>query len=178
MKSGGASGIILDHIVMTLGCHTLLLAATGQVWAFGWNKSGQLGLGHTLPQSSPTLVPWDGPQPMQLDWGHSHSVILDEEGGVWVAGLSGYETEDSTTFQRVTELPPIAQVSSGFQHTSACDFDGRLWTWGVVQQGTDTLSLTGAVHPLEGLPPILKFACGENFLMAESIDEELWVLES
>ena len=38
-----------------MGCgsrHTVVLTTGNQLWGFGWNKYGQLGLGHTLSRDS------------------------------------------------------------------------------------------------------------------------------
>ena len=75
---------------MPLGYHTLLLSLEGDLLAFGGNNKGQLGLGHNNEQLTPATVPWKGPQPVQVDWGDEHSLVLDAEGGVWQAGDSRF----------------------------------------------------------------------------------------
>ena len=72
---------------MPIGDHTLLLSLEGALLAFGDNTYGQLGLGHKNEQLTPATVPWKGPQPVQVDWGCKHSLVLDAEGGVWQAGV-------------------------------------------------------------------------------------------
>ena len=64
---------------MPFGDHTLLLSLEGSLLAFGRNEEGQLGLGHNNNQLEPAEVPWNGPEPVQLDWGVHHSLILDVE---------------------------------------------------------------------------------------------------
>ena len=83
---------------MALGDHTLLLSCDGSLWTFGCNSQGQLGLGHKANLASPAKVPGRGPRPVQVDWGDEHS--LDEEGGVWEAGLARLSSP-SLTFERV-----------------------------------------------------------------------------
>ncbi len=46
--------------VVDVGCgsrHTVVLTAGNELWGFGWNKYGQLGLGHMLAKDSVQKVP-------------------------------------------------------------------------------------------------------------------------
>merc|ERR1719242_1617606 len=46
-----------DHTrVVDVACgsrHTVVLTKTNQLWTFGWNKYGQLGIGHTHSRDAP-----------------------------------------------------------------------------------------------------------------------------
>ncbi|XP_059169765.1 probable E3 ubiquitin-protein ligase HERC1 isoform X3 [Physella acuta] len=67
------SGYFIDDI--TAGAeHTLALAVSGQVWGWGINTDGQLGLGHTnSPVKEPTLLPQLTDQNIkQISAGRSH----------------------------------------------------------------------------------------------------------
>ncbi|CAL1541385.1 unnamed protein product [Lymnaea stagnalis] len=67
------AGHFIDDI--TAGAeHTLALAVTGQVWGWGINTDGQLGLGHTnSPVKEPTLIPQLMDQNIkQVSAGRSH----------------------------------------------------------------------------------------------------------
>ena len=154
---------------MPFGNHTILLSLEGDLWAFGYNSEGQLGLGHNSERLE--KVPWKGPQPVQVDWGVFHSLVLDAEGGVWQAGTSRFSTSP-LTFERVPEVPPMALVAAGISHSAALDTEGGLWVWTCKDDLSWALSLPQRV---EGLPPLLKVACGFNFLVAEA-EEGLWVL--
>ena len=55
---------------MPFGSHTLLLSLDGGLIGFGNNSQGQLGLGHAEQRAGePLVVPWEGPRPVQVDWG-------------------------------------------------------------------------------------------------------------
>jgi len=49
-----------DESVSAVACgsrHTVALTHSGTLWSFGWNKYGQLGLGHTLARDAPQRMP-------------------------------------------------------------------------------------------------------------------------
>jgi alpha-tubulin suppressor-like RCC1 family protein len=156
---------------MPFGHHTLLLSEEGGLWAFGCNSSGQLGLGHKNHQWQPVQVPWSGPKPVQVDWGIQHSLVLDAEGGVRETSHS-QDSPSTHLFQHVPGLPLITHVAAGASHNAALDTEGGLWVWA----SKDHLSWARSLpQRVEGLPPLLKVACGCDFLVAEA-EEGLWVL--
>ena len=158
---------------MPFGNHTLLLDLEGELWAFGANSFGQLGVGSKDKVCVPTKVSWNGPKPVQVDGGLVHSLVLDEEGGVWEAGRSR-AAPYPTTFQLVTDLPPVSRVAAGYCHSAAVDINGALWVWTNAQTDLQWASCT--LTRVEGLPPVQKVVCGRNFLLAEAQEGGFWVL--
>jgi hypothetical protein len=77
------------------------------------------------------------------------------------------------TFQKVSQLPCIALVAAGCDHSAAIDTEGGLWVWA----SNDALSWASFLpRRVEGLPPIIKVACAFHFLVAEAQEGPLWVL--
>ncbi|MCL2818317.1 MAG: hypothetical protein FWD41_01095, partial [Actinomycetia bacterium] len=73
--------------------HSLALAADGSLWAYGYNNSGQLGVGSHATQSLPVEVS-DLADSGQLGAvtaiaaGGSHSLALDAQGALWAWGAN------------------------------------------------------------------------------------------
>ena len=122
----------------------------------------------------PLVVPWEGPRPVQVDWGSRHSLVLDEEGGVWEAGLSRSQTTSQAiqTFQRAKEIPPATFVSAGYFHSVALDTNGTLWVW----TSCNYQSWSSLAMPIANLHPIVRVAGGINFLLAEDDRGDIWVI--
>jgi hypothetical protein len=68
--------------------HGLGVDAAGQVWAWGDNSSGQLGLGHTRPTAEATQVNGLPGPALAVSAGSQHSAALLANGTVWVWGAN------------------------------------------------------------------------------------------
>lgn len=68
--------------------HSLALDTNGNVWAFGNNSSGQLGLGSYTSTNIPTQIPTLS-QIVAISAGGRHSLALDKNGQVWSFGDNG-----------------------------------------------------------------------------------------
>ncbi|XVE96925.1 hypothetical protein REPUB_Repub02eG0266000 [Reevesia pubescens] len=58
--------------------HSAILTDDGQVFSWGWNKYGQLGLGDTIDRNIPAQVPMDGCLPKNVACGWWHTLLLAE----------------------------------------------------------------------------------------------------
>jgi len=63
----------------------LALSNTGQIYTFGNNYKGQLGLGDEIDKNVPTLIP-NLEDVVQISAGESHSLILSNNGQIYVFG--------------------------------------------------------------------------------------------
>ncbi|XP_030472757.1 ultraviolet-B receptor UVR8-like isoform X2 [Syzygium oleosum] len=58
--------------------HNAVLTEDGQVFSWGWNKYGQLGLGDSVDRNIPSQVPIDGCLPRNVACGWWHTLLLAE----------------------------------------------------------------------------------------------------
>ena len=108
---------------------------TNDVWAWGYNTSGQLGDGTTTNQTNPVQVnnsSWE----TSVSGGGLFSLALKSDGTVWSWGynVSG-QLGDGTTINRsnpvqVSGLDGVIAISAGTLHSLALKSDGTVWSWG------------------------------------------------
>ncbi|NBD12484.1 RCC1 domain-containing protein [Corallococcus silvisoli] len=135
---------VKDVVGVALGTgHVLLLDVSGQVWAFGVNARGQLGLGaEGEAVTQPTAVP-DLTDVMQVVAGSEHSAALHRDGtvSVWgynrdgVLGTGETEARVQASPERVPHLEQVEHLASGRSHLLALLADGTVRAWGTGTSG-------------------------------------------
>ena len=122
--------------------HSLLLSDSGDVWGFGKNECGQLGVEKCdlVEASAPVLI--KGLPPIEsLSCGGYHSMFVDFKNTLWGCGrnCSGqlgivYEHREVCLPQKINEnnnLPPVKSVYCGAgYHTLFIDIHGQVWGCG------------------------------------------------
>ena len=130
--------------------HTAALSADGDVYAWGLESSGQLGLGSSRTKA-PTPQKVDalsGRGITQLSCGLYHTAALTADGEVLTCGFGGSFFNGAGALghgdRAQLEEPKVvaafgpsstsglraASVSSGGYHSIALDVDGGVWSWG------------------------------------------------
>ncbi|MCL2502998.1 MAG: cell wall-binding repeat-containing protein [Coriobacteriia bacterium] len=126
--------------------YSLGLRDDGTLWAWGVNRTGQLGDGTNTSKNVPTQIGDD------TDWeaisaGHSHSLALKEDGSLWAWGFnpwgqlgdgtggSGTNANDKNVPVRIGADYDWTAVSAGDNHSCAIKDDGSLWAWGYNEFG-------------------------------------------
>jgi len=117
------------------GYHTCATRTDHTLWCWGFNSSGQLGLGDTATRTAPTQVgtgaDWD-----QLGAGHRQTCGTRTDHTLWCWGDNTYgqlglgDTTSRTAPTQVGTGTDWADVSSGARHTCATRTDHTLWCWG------------------------------------------------
>ncbi|HQN77039.1 MAG TPA: hypothetical protein PLP45_01970 [Syntrophales bacterium] len=144
----GGTGFLTHVIAIAAGeIHTVALKDDGTVWAWGGNFDGELGDNTTLDRYTPVQVVGAGGTGFLTDViavaaGWYHTIILKNDGTVWVWGKNNYgQLGDNTTTDRWAPvqvvgtggtgfLTGVTAFAGGFYHTLALKDDGTVYAWG------------------------------------------------
>ncbi|MGP3957685.1 RCC1 domain-containing protein [Nonomuraea sp. 3N208] len=120
--------------------HSLAVTSTGRVLAWGYNNTGQLGIGNTNDSVLPVEVPLPGDVTLTaVEGGSAHSLALTSTGQLWSWGWNTYgQLGNDTTTQ--SNVPVQVNLPTGTTVTAitaahgwfnlAVDSTGRLLAWG------------------------------------------------
>ena len=159
------------------------LRSDGTVWAWGFNQSGQLGIGNTLNIYQPVQV--SGLTGVtQVSAGTGYVLARRSDGTVWAWGAnsSGQLGDGTTTTRlvpgRVPGLTGITQVTAAFA-SFAVRSDGTLFTWGDNSEGEQGRGTSGGftVTPatVPGLTGVTRVATnGESTLAVAGSARTVW----
>lgn len=127
------------------GDHSLAVASSGNIYAWGANGFGQLGDGTTVERYTPVLVNLPtGVTVQAVAAGFYYSVALTSTGRVYAWGSNGRgELGEGTTAARSTSpvlvgLPDsvtIVRVLAGINYVFAMAIDGAIYSWGANDYG-------------------------------------------
>jgi len=135
------------------GWHTVAVRADGTLWAWGWNRDGQLGSGDTMGRTTPSQLG------TASDWATVaasgfHTLALKNNGTLWAWGANNWGQLGLGTTSG-PEMCPIGSssfacstrpvqvgtdvdwyaVSVGGASSLALKTNGTLWGWGFNQDG-------------------------------------------
>lgn len=126
-------------VAITAGTyHFAVLSDMGQVFLWGSNSEGQLGMGDFSQRNLPVPLTYFRTPVQQVQAGSYHTVFLDTFGRVYVCGLNsngqlgagqGAEAKTPNAVSSI-EKKHITTIASGHYHVFAIAEDGVLWAWG------------------------------------------------
>ena len=114
-----------------------VLLDNGTVLAFGYGNYGQLGCGERCLGGSETPVPVSGlTNVTSISARMSTAYAVHRDGSVSTWGVSHLDSQPRLfSPARVTNLPPMSQVSAGQGFALGLSTAGRVWMWGKIAYG-------------------------------------------
>ena len=178
--------------ISTGSMYSIAVDEVGQVWSWGYNWYGALGIGNQTNKMTPQKVQFQGvngledfDQVVKVDTFYNHCVALRSDGTVWVwgnneSGQLGFPkatANRSLVAVQVEELEDIVDVAAGAQHTLALNSDGEVWAWGKNTNGQlGDGSTTDSVEPVESgsLEGVVAVSAGEYDSYALDENGVIW----
>jgi alpha-tubulin suppressor-like RCC1 family protein len=178
-------------------------ASIGQLYAFGWNRYGQLGIeansGTGEPNPIPALVslPGGSGEVAQIAASPYHSLAVTSTGQFYAFGRNSFGELGSTTNNGTEEpnptpalvtLPgasgPVTQIAASRYHSLAVTSTGQLYAFGLNKRGqlgnatnndTEEPNPTPALVTLPGASgPVTQIAAGGGFSLASTSTGQLY----
>jgi alpha-tubulin suppressor-like RCC1 family protein len=143
-----ASGSISSAKVVSIAAgnwHSFAVTSDGKLWATGYNKDGQLGLGNNITQISfqPVMINSLALNAtiVSVAAGWLHSLVLDSNGKIWATGYNNagqlglgniinQKSFQPVTISNLTSGANIDSLAAGYAYSLALDSDGKLWATG------------------------------------------------
>ena len=168
------------------GCeHTFCVTEEGELYAFGYNYRGQLGLGTTTAVASPTLVHGFGPafrrRVVHVSCSYYHSVVADDRGELFAFGRNDFgqlglgdatDRLDPTLVQHPyvrqgkngeADKVGVVAVTCGQYHTVVAFSDGSVCSCGKNDYGQLGLELPEPHLTLSGVRKFGGTALGSDY---------------
>lgn len=145
---------------------SMALDATGQVWTWGDNSLGQLGLGNLTPQAQANLVKGLETAAIRVAAGDHHALVLLRNGNVMSWGSNAYgqlghgritRLEVFSSPQKIDNLQQVQALAAGNHFSLARHADGTVSQWGTGQLEP---------HKVAGLPPVERIRADGRYAMA------------
>ncbi|KAJ9577236.1 hypothetical protein L9F63_006210 [Diploptera punctata] len=153
-----------SHHVTQISCgwdSSLAVTKDGELFVWGSNTYGQLGIPKSKVQYSNIPIKIDVPEITSVSSGLRHTVMITKDGKVLVCGNGrkgqlGLIDDNGETIQQLEqpkEVPGMRNIHSavcGQHHTIVLTSDGRLYGWGDNKHGQ--LGLNPILHPTLSSP--------------------------
>ncbi|MCC6473301.1 MAG: Ig-like domain repeat protein, partial [Burkholderiales bacterium] len=174
----GISGVAGAAGSLAAGNNFSLAVVGGNVFAWGNNGNGQLGVTEISEWWTPTQIPnLSGVTAVAA--GNYYGVALKGDGTVWTWGYNGYgQLGDNSTTSRavpaqVSGLLGVIAIAAGTDTSYALKSDGTVWAWGYNGYGQLGLGDTGnrlVPTQITALSAIGAIAAGERHAVALKSD--------
>jgi alpha-tubulin suppressor-like RCC1 family protein len=126
--------------------HSMVLLDNGEIWSWGDNAFGQLGIGNVVSTMIPTVVIQDNGNPLtnivSISAGSFHTLALSNDGYIWAFGDnengqlgngSNAALSKPAKVQHPDNGQPLSEIvyiAAGTSHSLALQNSGNIWAWG------------------------------------------------
>ena len=177
------------------GDQSFALDIDGNVWAWGRNDFGQLGIGSDEPKrNTPVKLEHFPTRIIRIAAGAFHTLAIDSGGTLWAWGFNGsgqlgtgtqIESRGPVRVSFPDGTPRIVMIAAGDGHSLAVDANGNLWAWGSNDRGQlgigtvmDSHVPARVTYPLGDTHPIVSIAAGTHHSLALESQSFLFGLEA
>ncbi|CAJ0560958.1 unnamed protein product, partial [Mesorhabditis spiculigera] len=170
------TGLLTGQKAIHIACgghHSAALSDRGELFCWGLNSSGQLGIGSTINQDTPRQSNLHHRVIKDVACGHNFTLALTENGEVFAwgynengqVGCGNVSTQVSPVLVETLSISNtvISQIACGYAHSLALCDEGRLWVWGsngCGQLGGNLMrkNLTEPVHTAKDIDRVVEVA--------------------
>ncbi|XP_031661407.1 RCC1 and BTB domain-containing protein 1 isoform X6 [Oncorhynchus kisutch] len=173
------SNCLQNKVVVSITCgqtSSLAVVENGEVYGWGYNGNGQLGLGNNGNQLTPCrLVGLQGLCVLQIVSGYAHSLALTDEGLLYAWGTNTYgqlgtgnKSNQLSPVQIMAEKERIVEIAACHStHTSAAKTQsGQVYMWGQCRGQSIVL------------PFLTHFSCTDDVFACFATPSVMWRLLS
>ncbi|KAK5920658.1 hypothetical protein CgunFtcFv8_024445 [Champsocephalus gunnari] len=173
------SSCLQNKVAVSIVCgqtSSLAVLDNGEVYGWGYNGNGQLGLGNSGNQLTPCrLAALQGLCVQQIVSGYAHSLALTDEGLLFAWGANTYgqlgtgnKSNQLSPLLIMTEKERIVEVAACHStHTSACKTQsGQVYMWGQCRGQSIVL------------PLLTHFTCTDDVFACFATPSVMWKLLS
>ncbi len=125
-----------DPIVSAGGEHACVIDSLRDLWCWGWNSKGQLGIGDNDYRFSPTKVALQN-DPLEIALGYYHTCIVNVLSKLYCFGWNksgqlgvGDNVDYNTPREVALVNEEVAHLFVGYDHTCIIDVLSMLFCWG------------------------------------------------
>lgn len=183
LAATASSQPVKNHYIAGGYVHSLAVKTNGQVWAWGNNDSGQLGIGLTPNESFTPVQAGAFTNAVSVAAGYYHSMALTADGKVYAWGynddgvLGDSTNTDSYVPLQVPGLTTAVSIGAGQLHSLAVLANGDLYAWGnniAGQLGDGTTTSRNAPYHVSAISNVVAADGGSNHTVALKSNGEVW----
>lgn len=150
----------------------------GEIWAWGNNQFGQLGIGNNLNQESPVREFTNASNWADINPGESHVLAVKADGTLWAWGRNQFgqlglgDNIDRNIPEQIGFDNDWVTIGCGGNQSFAIKTNGTLWAWGdnssgqLGYGGTSNVPLNSTPVQVGTASNWLHVAAGNNFTLA------------